>query len=270
MTCDLKLETVDDEKPSSRGNHQERLNNPENDIRKEKKNRKANKTSTTLLFNVVCIISATIVMIIVYVERRPSTSNEIVRNEEPKESVSGCPYWHLTNDRICDDKANTEECHFDLGDCCEYQNDFSTCQDCFCHTKTSAITESIQNCEVDFRQYSYWFWYLGDGLCQLDLNNAQNLFDAGDCCLNFTQCDWPLEENSMTQMTGAIIWDSMKIDCPEHVCVKSDVYCNQEQMGDGICHDNNNSILCDYDLGDCCVPDTVEDSCCLCLCTIIY
>ena len=71
-------------------------------------------------------------------------------------------------------------------------------------------------------------------------------------------------------MTGAIIWDSMKIDCPEHVCVKSDVYCNQEQMGDGICHDNNNSILCDYDLGDCCVPDTVENSCCLCLCTIIY
>ena len=86
MTCDLKLETVDNDKPPRRGNRRERLKNLENDIRKEKKNRKANKTSTTLLFNFVCIISATIVMIIVYVERRPSTSNEIARNEEPKES----------------------------------------------------------------------------------------------------------------------------------------------------------------------------------------
>ena len=248
---------------------QEKLKNLEND-KKVKNKGKANKTrcsSTTLLFSIVCIISATIVMIVFSIERRPQTSKEFKSKDELKESVSGCPFWHLTNDKVCDDEANIEECQFDQGDCCEYQSDFSTCQDCFCHTKASTVNESIQNCALDTNKWLYWFQFLGNGICQLDLNNAQNFFDAGDCCLNSTQCDWPIEG---TMLTGSIRWDSMKIDCPENVCVKSNIYCNQEQMGDGICHDNNNSILCDYDLGDCCIPDTVEDSCCLCLCSTIH
>ena len=226
--------------------------------------KKTNKRSS-LLFSLVCIISATAVMTIFSIERKSTNSNQI-STEELNKSDSGCAYWHVTNDQICDDEANIEECQFDLGDCCDYQNDFSLCEDCFCHTKTSIVNESIQNCKVDQKQWFNWYGYLGDGICQVDLNNPQNFFDAGDCCLNFTQCDRPVDA---TMITDVIIGDNIIIDCPEHICVKSNVFCNQELMGDGICHDNNNSILCDFDLGDCCVPDKIEDSCCVCICHFI-
>lgn len=32
------------------------------------------------------------------------------------------------------------------------------------------------------------YWYLGDGKCQVQLNNIQNLFDAGDCCVESPEC----------------------------------------------------------------------------------
>ena len=95
------------------------------------------------------------------------------------------------------------------------------------------------------------------------MNNFENFFDAGDCCLNYIQC----ENIIMTQRPwGAIIPNTLDVDCPIDVCIRSDMYCIPELMGDGVCHDNNNSELCDFDLGDCCKPNRIKDSCCNCDC----
>ena len=39
----------------------------------------------------------------------------------------------------------------------------------------------------------------------------------------------------------------------ENVCIQSNIFCNEEELGDGICQAYNNGPLCDHDLGDCCL-----------------
>ena len=74
---------------------------------------------------------------------------------------------------------------------------------------------------------------------------------------------------------GLTPWDVVRvhttdIECPEHVCIKSDVSCIEEFKGDGICDDFNNSHLCEFDLRDCCGPyqylHGALDTCCKCHC----
>ena len=77
----------------------------------------------------------------------------------------------------------------------------------------------------------------GNGKCDLNLNNVENFFDAGDCCLPEF----------------------------EEFCIKSNLLCDEETLGDGICQDFNNGPLCNYDLGDCCVISQQND-CCFCFC----
>ena len=79
-------------------------------------------TKTTILFSIIAVISGTIVMIIFSITRKTvSNTYTMNRNEDPG-NFSGCPYWSFTGDQVCDDEANTEECHFDHGDCCDVQN----------------------------------------------------------------------------------------------------------------------------------------------------
>ena len=82
---------------------------------------------TTILLT-LAVVSFTIIMIVFHRSRKENSSTYTMdRTEEPGESeTSGCSVnWGLTGDQICDDETNTEECHFDLGDCCDGQNDFS-------------------------------------------------------------------------------------------------------------------------------------------------
>ena len=58
------------------------------------------------------------------------------------------------------------------------------------------------------------------------------------------------------------------MDCPETTCVKSNIYCIPNEVGDGICQDYNNGPYCDYDLGDCCLGNKTE-SCCYCYCDFL-
>ena len=87
--------------------------------------------------------------------------------------------------------------------------------------------------------------FLGDGFCDLEFNNPENRFDSGDCCLPELICFRyviPVEE----------------VDCPEDPCVKSNLYCTPNELGDGICQDHNNGPLCDFDYGDCCLSNRFE------------
>ena len=163
----------------------------------------------------------------------------------------------LLGDGYCDDEANTEQCLYDLGDCCDYTDysiSRSLCTQCFCYSEIEGKIPSIisTSCQwkdrcMDIIVYDQqWFGQVGhgDGQCDPILNNVDDFFDAGDCCYNQNQIN---EENQ---------------------CIESNVFCDPNTIGDGLCQDYNNGPLCDYDLGDCCVITTTKNisQCCLCLC----
>ena len=206
---------------------------------------------TTILL-ILATVSFTIVFIVFHQSRQENASMD--RTEEPLESeTSGCAIdWGLTGDHVCDDETNTEECHFDLGDCCDGQNDFSLCSDCFCYSAGHNINDTLINDCPWQTQSPLHRWHYGDGICHLQLNNIQNLFDLGDCCLEFPICEEVLGDHSDWECHyWGNCFTSWSRSCPENVCIKSDVHCIEEFKRDGICDDINDSPFCEFDLGDC-------------------
>ena len=115
--------------------------------------KKAVKTTAT--FSLFCIISsATLVMIVYMIERsleKEEMIEEIDNSDSENKTEFGCPFWHITNDGYCDDEANIEECGYDFGDCCHWENDFSLCQDCFCKSPPinySTLFENYSKCRI--------------------------------------------------------------------------------------------------------------------------
>ena len=195
---------------------------------------------STLTFGVLCFLAGALVMIIYWAQRSNEKTESNGENVEYKNEtqIVRCQFWELTNDGYCDDEANVEECNFDFGDCCEWENDFSLCQDCFCITSQINYTDCAWH---DKYINNPALGFLGTGDCDPLLNTVEYFFDAGDCCLDTSK-------------------DNV-------FCLKSDNYCIPKEIGDGICQDHNNSPLCDYDLGDCCLPGP-KDFCCECRCSV--
>ena len=108
----------------------------------------------------------------------------------------------------------------------------------------------------------------GDGYCDLNHNNAENFFDVGDCCLEDLQCR--LKFFNFTNFIPRF--------CPENTCIKSNLFCIPEELGDGICQDHNNGPFFDFDLGDCCLHlslgnpknEQEQPDCCTCSCRIPF
>ena len=221
-------------------------------------------SKATILFCIVCVISAVVVMIIFNIARKQKspTSSSMSREDEGSGTV-GCPYWQVAGDQFCDDEANIAECNFDDGDCCDYMNDFSLCQECVCRSEYFANRTRVQSCVEDTTIVGQLTAFLGDGKCQLQLNNVENFFDAGDCCLENPECQ-TVEEVKNWQ--GGPRWNRTDMYCPQNICIRTDSYCIEALMGDGICDDINNSNLCDFDGGDCCGPKKIKDFCCICAC----
>ena len=170
---------------------------------------------------------------------------------------SGCPFWDITGDGFCDDEANIPECGYDFKDCCRMENDRTICEDCFCFVSVD------QKASIKEKHLERWYdmvWYgmnLGDGSCDLNQNNEDHFFDFGDCCLEDISCRVKFFNES----------DYVDKYCPTNPCIRSNIFCVEEELGNGICEDYNNGPYCDYDLGDCCGPTTAEkDDCCICSC----
>ena len=85
--------------------------------------------------------------------------------------------------------------------------------------------------------------YFGDGQCDLGFNNQEHFFDIGDCCLENPICK-----------SSTFVSPGKDPFCGEDICIKSNLFCVKEELGDGICQGHNNGPYCDYDLGDCCLP----------------
>ena len=82
---------------------------------------------------------------------------------------------------ICEDDNNNEPCHYDGGDCCltiadtdhSYYTDY-WCIECLCHETIDCLVS------LDL---------IGDGICNDESNNADCIFDGGDCCRACTNTD---------------------------------------------------------------------------------
>ena len=177
------------------------------------------------------------------------------------QSNDSCSFWHLVGDNYCDAEANIAECGYDLEDCCKIDSDRSACTDCLCYVpedKKAVIKEQFnKNCLGSGEYAVEWFQYFGDGLCDLGFNSKEHFFDIGDCCLENPIC-----------MSSTFLSTASDPFCEADNCIKSNLFCVKEELGDGICQGHNNGPFCNHDLGDCClVTETIKTNCtCNCEC----
>ena len=87
---------------------------------------------------------------------------------------------------------------------------------------------------------------IGNGFCNDEANNADCLYDGGDCCGSCVLTDFCaecacLDETAGNESTNALI-------------------------GNGFCNDETNREECDYDGGDCCGSCVLKNHCTECTC----
>ena len=209
-------------------------------------------------FSALCIVCACIVW---WQYKSDHIVDVTIANETQKSNFS-CPFWDITGDGYCDDKANIVECGYDFNDCCRYDNDRTLCINCTCHLtedKMNQIQDHACNSSIFFYELTFEYdtkapqpgnHHLGNGICDFMFNQDKYFFDIGDCCLNEDQ----LQCSSLDGNLGK---------CPEKTCIQSNNFCIPEELGDGICQNHNNGPYCDWDLGDCCDPtNELELECC--------
>lgn len=80
---------------------------------------------------------------------------------------------------------------------------------------------------------------LGNSYCNKEMNNDICAFDFGDCL--------PTKGNQYDLQSILLI-------CYFLVYKKIGCQLDEQSIGDGICDDDNNYLLCSYDGGDCCKP----------------
>ena len=211
-----------------------------------------------LIYSSVSIVCAFSVMLIWLTNRNYSIFKdpEKAKNETASPSSNSCQFWEITGDGYCDKEANIPECGYDFKDCCQQENDRSLCPNCTCHlTEDEVQLFKNQSCDVFPTEISN---LLGDGKCDLNLNQDKYFFDVGDCCL---------EVHAFEKMTCR--FEEENVECPQNVCIPSYNFCIAEELGDGLCQDYNNGPFCDYDLGDCCSANNHHmeiSDCCACFC----
>ena len=118
--------------------------------------------------------------------------------------------------------------------------------------------------------------WLNDGYCDEECNHPDFDYDGGDCCLdivNNAKCIdcYCYEDCSIHQLRFIDGIDlQSEVDCYEH----SDHdwnSCPYSWLNDGVCNDECNHDLFDYDLNDCCLKDSnymyCEDCICYANCT---
>ena len=254
--------------------HEDQGNNVEQKEQKEQedqepesKKRKAKRHEYigAILASIICII---IPFIWYHLERE---SEKIILPSLPgsgqaEDKNDSCPFWHLLGDNYCDDEANIAECGYDFNDCCKTENDRSLCTACLCiipEDRKIVLEDKFEKgCEI-IADILPWSIYYGDGVCDVGFNTEEHFFDVGDCCL-----ENPICQSSTFTSTAA---DPL---CQENLCIESNIFCVEEELGDGICQGHNNGPYCDHDLGDCCqgfsdwglATDTDSSQNCTCNC----
>ena len=234
-----------------------------------------------ILYLSALFVGSAFIAMMIWVTSR-SGDNQDRNKIQMNVSSNSCPFWEITNDGYCDDEANIADCGYDYKDCCKMENDnFLLCEECLCFLredeKESILQEQRESCNETDSQVGFFVHSpvnsevkLGNGICDLDKNNMEHFFDVGDCCLEDLTCQ--LEWVGLDRIGPMRYFE--EIVCPKNTCVKSNNFCIQEELGNGICEDHNNGPYCDYDLGDCCLSlehsdqTMTQSNCCQCSCKL--
>ena len=166
-------------------------------------------------------------------QEQTSRKETTTKHSSNETESSGCDYVSIIGDDICDDIANTEACAYDFGDCCAMENDrHSACQDCFCFIDTQIQSTFMEKyCSTPSSEYglmdTYAFQQLGDGKCHLAYNQESYDFDLGDCCIQDVKCFVPSIDFHIGNGQD-------EVDCPPQLCIQSNTFCNQDEIGDGV------------------------------------
>ena len=155
---------------------------------------------------------------------------------------------------VCNDYFNTEECCFDLGDCCDPNADKlpSSCSECKCKSENGLASLLTPDTPLGPCQPES---FISDGFCDDSLNFPICEFDGGDCCSS----------------TSDYAFCSVCL-CVSHANFTEPMAysdkCQISWIGDGVCDDVNNNEGCFYDEDDCCGDkgQTQFDYCTICQC----
>ena len=225
------------------------------------------KNKDLIVFSIICASFALFIMIGFYTFFGRNNHDIATMIDQPMKTHANltngsCPVdLDLIGDGYCDDEVNIEECWYDSGDCCAYENDRSQCEACSCYVDSE--TSQVNANWLCYNESVLVSMRLGDGDCDLTYNIPEYLFDVGDCCLSDYQtgrsCILMVESQNPFANHGEL--EPVRIDCPTNACVfPSNTYSIDHELGDGICQVHNNGELCDFDLGDCCLSNRWETS----------
>ena len=165
----------------------------------------------------------------------------------------------------CDAALNTKKCHYDGGDCDQFNEQYPACDvrkpswigDNFCDGPEYNTTE----CGFDGGDCIFTIDFgcsgAGNGYCENIFNNEKCGFDGGDCVdfnSKYPECKVPDPsyvgdglcdiEPYYTEECG---WDGGDCDDFPVDCNVTDTYA----IGDGFCQKQYNTSECEYDGGDC-------------------
>ena len=227
------------------------------------------------------------IVLLLLLEWFPTKAFQIHRTAKQESSNCSLDVWF--NDNVCDDENNVASCRFDGEDCCHSNSDFTFCTDCQCLGNITEVSEPTSNCPSSS--------LVGDNVCDDPLNNLDCNFDGGDCCglrvsydfctnctcsnpdffsnvglkcakpdsFNNLICD---DENNVAECfyDGFDCCDTKSnyTNCINCTCFFVDHGLRCSSLGkyaDGKCHDGNNHPWCNYDGGDCCVPNVSPVHC---------
>ena len=155
-----------------------------------------------------------------------------------------CLFKGGSGDNFCQHSLNIQQCGYDGGDCCEPELYGDGRCDLYINDNPICGYDGGDCCEGNIDT-------IGDSVCEDENNNARCSFDGGDCCMA------NLDKTSCSECKCKSEDDVVN---PHLVCQ------NYSTIGDGICHDENNNVICQYDAGDCCLPNVNMTACIKCQC----
>ena len=160
--------------------------------------------------------------------------------------MAQCGSPDYATDTHCDDDNNNPGCGWDNGACCGDNVDKSYCTECKClDPKEQGKDGSMPTSECGLPDFA------DDDHCDDENNNEGCKWDNGACCGDnvsreyCNECECKDPNYSPGENTGC--------GAPNTV-------------GDGYCDDENNNEGCNWDNGDCCGDNVLEDYCNECEC----
>ena len=101
--------------------------------------------------------------------------------------MGDCQYVYLLGNGQCDDKANTQDCLFDMDDCCGFSINEGDCEECECKDPGKVIQQLLCNYSVSHKKQTIYLIdpcqkdLMNDGECHEENNFEECNFDGGDC-----------------------------------------------------------------------------------------